>query len=136
MRTAPRSDRLPMLLWEGPLEAWELVIVIPTIWEWDGGNAPLKSKYTQAVNNYLSSATGEAGHASIRFEGGDVFGAGDRPIGMLNGDWAPQGIFLTKELARFAVTSSPSHIANGVVEIRYAAETEDYSLYFKIERLP
>lgn len=33
----PQGDRLPMLLWEGDLfEGGNTVVVIPTIWEWDG----------------------------------------------------------------------------------------------------
>jgi len=42
---------------------------------------------------------------------------------------------LNFDTALRAATSSPSRIGMGVVEIRYSAETEDYSLYFKIERL-
>jgi hypothetical protein len=133
---ASRPNRLPMVLWEGSLRPTDLAIIIPTIWEWDGGNAQMRSKYSQAVSHYFSSGTYiDSGFTWLGMEGADVFGAGDRPIGMANTSWVPQGIFLTDELARFAASGSPSRVAPGVIEIRYQAETEDYSLYFKVERV-
>ena len=32
----PRSDRIPLLLWEGELYEGMGVMIVPTIWEWDG----------------------------------------------------------------------------------------------------
>ncbi len=67
--------------------------------------------------------------------GVDIFGAGDRPVGMLSPDtWIPQGLTLNFDTALRAATSSPSHIGTGVVVLRYIARSEDYSLYLKIER--
>lgn len=40
-RGEPRPDRLPMLVWEGELGDDTPVIVVPTIWEWDGDAGPL-----------------------------------------------------------------------------------------------
>jgi hypothetical protein len=135
---APRADRLPMLLWEGDLHLGrELVIICPTIWEWDGGNVELRSTFAQDVNRYFSGSTyRDEGFVWRGFVGGDAFGAGDRPIGMVGGNaWVPSALFLNFQTARDASTSSPSNIGIGVVEIRYAHGGEDYSLYFKIESL-
>lgn len=134
----PLSDRLPMLLWEGELRrGGDFVMIIPTIWEWDGGNPELRSRFTQDVNYYFADSTyRDDGFVFRNFTGGDIVGAGDRPIGMLGRDtWIPQGLTLTFETAQNAATTSPSHIGTGVVEMRYAADTENYSLYFKIERV-
>jgi hypothetical protein len=134
----PRADRLPMLLWEGQLRrGLDLVVIIPTIWEWDGGNPQLRSQFTQDVNYYFTVSTyQDDGFVFRSFIGGDIAGAGDRPIGMLGRDtWVPQGLTLNFDNAQRAVTSSPGRIGTGVVEMRYAADTEDYSLYFKIERI-
>ncbi len=35
-RGEPRNDRVPLLLWEGELYEGMAVMVVPTIWEWDG----------------------------------------------------------------------------------------------------
>jgi hypothetical protein len=68
--------------------------------------------------------------------GVDTFGAGDRPIGMLaNRFWFPRALVLNFDTAQSAATTSPSNTGTGVVELRYIGDTEDYSLYLKIERL-
>jgi len=134
----PLPDRLPMLLWEGELRrGQDFVMIIPTIWEWDGANPQLRSQFTQDVNYYFTQSTyRDDGFVWRAFAGGDVAGAGDRPIGMLGiYGWVPQGLTLNFDTALRAAISSPSRIGTGVAEIRYAAETEDYSLYFKVERL-
>ena len=134
-----QRDRLPMLLWEGELrDERDLVVLIPTIWEWDGGNTEMRTRYSNNVNLYLMSPG-----AAIdwnRVVGQDLFGAGDRPIGLLQNvypPWVPGGLFLTYATAQRAATTSPSRYGTGVVELRYAyQEKEDYSVYLKIERLP
>ena len=134
---ALRTDRLPMLLWEGELTTErDLVVLIPTIWEWDGGNTEMRAAYTDSVNSYLTTSS-KTFWDHIR--GQDLFGAGDRPIGLLqnaNG-WVPRGLFLTFPTAQRAATTSPSGYGTGVVELRYGhSPKEDYSIYLKIERLP
>lgn len=131
------TDRLPMLLWEGELTAdRDLVVLIPTIWEWDGGNTEMRALYTIDVNDFLTTS-----YPSVwdQIRGQDLFGAGDRPVGLIksaNG-WAPTGLFLTYATALNAATTSPSRYGTGVVELRYNYLTqEDYSIYLKIERLP
>ena len=136
--TPRRPDRLPMVLWEGELrQSWDLAIIIPTIWEWDGGNAQLRSKFSQNVQDYFSRGTySDDGFVYDGFVGGDVSGAGDRPVGMLRGGtWIPQGLTLNYQTASHAAATSPSRVGPGVVEVRYAAETEDYTLYLKVERV-
>ena len=69
--------------------------------------------------------------------GVDIFGAGDRPVGMLGpgpDTWVPQGLTLNLDTALRAATSSLSQIGTGVVVLRYIARSESYSLYLKIER--
>ena len=133
---ALRTDRLPMLLWEGELTAErDLVVLIPTIWEWDGGNTEMRASYTDSANSYLTTSY----QTFWDLRGQDLFGAGDRPIGLLqnaNG-WLPRGLFLTFPTAQRAATTSPSGYGTGVVELRYGhSPKEDYSIYLKIERLP
>jgi hypothetical protein len=138
MTRAPLSGQPPMLLWEGELRSGQnLVMIIPTIWEWDGGNPQLRSQFTQDVNHYFTESTyRDNGFVYRDFVGGDIAGAGDRPIGMLGiFAWVPQGLTLNFDTALRAATSSPSRIGTGMIEIRYSAATEDYSLYFKVERL-
>ena len=134
---ALRTDRLPMLLWEGELTAErDLVVLIPTIWEWDGGNTEMRASYTDSVNSYLTTSF-QTFWDHIR--GQDLFGAGDRPIGLLQNSngWVPRGLFLTFPTAQHAATTSPSGYGTGVVELRYGhSPKEDYSIYLKIERLP
>jgi hypothetical protein len=139
---ALRTDRLPMLLWEGELrDQRDLLVLIPTIWEWDGGNMEMRAQYTDCVNRCLTTS------GPLRWDyipGRDVLGAGDRPIGLVhNGnDWKPSELFLTFATAQRAATTSPSRYGTGVVELRYGfppntfEPTEDYSIYLKIERLP
>ena len=46
----PSANRLPMLLWEGDLRRDnDLVIIIPTIWEWDGGNIQPREQFAQDI---------------------------------------------------------------------------------------
>lgn len=134
---APRPDQPPMLLWEGELrKGQDLVVVIPTIWEWDGGNPPLRAQFTQDVTRFLTDQV-YTNHTftAETFMGGDAFGAGDRPVGMVGrNSWGPQGLLLNFDNAQWAATNLPSHFGTGVVEIRYTAETEDYSLFLKVER--
>ena len=138
MSDKPQADRLPMLIWEGGLRRGAgLVIIIPSIWEWDGGNPRLRSTYSQYVNYHLAQGTyRDSGFTWMAFEGGDIAGAGDRPIGLLNSTtWIPQALTLTFETAERAAATSPSGLGTGVVEIRYGVDNESYSLYFKVERI-
>jgi hypothetical protein len=37
----PRRDALPMLVWQGEISTDTPILVVPTIWEWDGQSGPL-----------------------------------------------------------------------------------------------
>ncbi len=136
----PTADRPPMLLWEGELHRGrDLVIIVPTIWEWDGGNQPMRTQFTQEINTYFSYTTRSnqnRGFVWSELTGVDAFGAGDRPIGMLaRSPWAPEALSLNFDTAQRAAISSLANIGTGVFELHYLARGEDYSLYVKIEHL-
>ncbi len=58
MRGEPTTDRPPMLLWEGELRRdRDLVIIVPTVWEWDGGNVALRQQFTEDIDSYFSYIT-------------------------------------------------------------------------------
>jgi hypothetical protein len=136
---APNTDRLPMLLWEGQLRRGrDLAVIAPTIWEWDGGNQPLRAQFTQDINQYFFPVIVNPFEGVIwrGLTGLDLFGAGDRPIGMLgNRNWFPRALVLNYDTALNAATTSPGQFGTGVIELNYLADAESYSLYFKIERL-
>lgn len=139
----PQADRPPMLLWEGELvEGRDFVVVIPTIWEWDGGNNELRSQWMQSVNHKLArdpyfgrSVPGP----SIAIAGLDIFGAGDRPIGETRDGYSCRSrpLLLTYELAQEFAAGSPSSLGPGVIEIRYVEEAGDgdYSIYVRVEQV-
>ena len=59
----PEGDRLPLLLWEGELAAGgNTVVVVPTLWEWDGEPDFLSKVHNLfgAPVNFLASALGDA----------------------------------------------------------------------------
>lgn len=140
LSSEPTADRPPMLLWEGELRRGrDLVIVVPTIWEWDGGNQPLRTQFTHDINTYFSYITcskQNRGFVWGGLTGVDAFGAGDRPIGMLaGGQWAPEALSLNFDTAQREAISSPANMGTGVFELHYLARDEHYSLYLKIEHL-
>lgn len=133
--------RPPMLLWEGVLRRGrDLVIIVPTIWEWDGGNPAMRRQYEREVVHYLLYATRTRENHVYTWSlltGTDAFGAGDRPIGMLADSrfWFPKGVLLNYDVAlRAAAAASPYTREPGSIELRYFGRGEDYTLYLKIER--
>ena len=135
----PTTDRLPMLLWEGDLrQGRDLVMIVPTVWEWDGGNAALRQQFSEDIDRYFSFETrgaGNRGYVWRGLTGMDLFGAGDRPVGMLERNpWFPFGVALNFDVADYTARRSPSSMGLGVVVLRYIARSEDYSLYLKVER--
>jgi hypothetical protein len=130
------ANRLPMLLWEGELrQPNDLVIIIPTIWEWDDGSLRARRDFSEEANKYFQAYTlRNEGFASRNFGYRDSAGAGDRPIGW---DELPKSIRLNREAALRASFDSPAGHGPGVHEITYADydRTESYTLYFKIERV-
>ena len=134
----PTSDRPPMLLWEGQLrQGRDLVIIVPTIWEWDGGNVALRQQFTADINAYFGDVTRRPtqSYGWRGLTGVDMFGAGDRPVGMLANDpWAPYGLSLNFDTAVYTANTSPNNMGLGVVVLDYIGRSEHYTLYLKIER--
>ncbi len=139
LSSEPTADRPPMLLWEGELRRGrDLVTIVPTVWEWDGGNVALRQQFAAEIDRYFSYVTRtdqNRGYVWRGLTGVDTFGAGDRPVGMLaNGYWFPLALMLNFEVAQWTATTSPNDTGTGVVVLRYMARGEDYSLYLKVER--
>ena len=129
------TNRLPMQVWEGELSGQGMVIIVPTIWEWDDGNVRAREQFNQDMNVYFNAGPEypQRHRLSVReVRASDVFGAGDRPIGVLD---EPPTIRLYYGTAASAVQQSDKH-GPGEFEIVYAGNTEKYRLYYKVERLP
>jgi hypothetical protein len=129
------TNRLPMQVWEGELSGQGMVIIVPTIWEWDDGNVRAREQFSQDMNVYFNAGPEYAQRQRLyvrEVRASDVFGAGDRPIGVLD---EPPTITLYYDTAASAAQQSVKH-GPGEFEIVYAANTEKYRLYYKVERLP
>ena len=129
------QNRLPMQVWEGELSGQGMVIIVPTIWEWDDGNLRAREQFNQDMNVYFNAGPEYAQRQRLyvrEVRASDVFGAGDRPIGVLD---EPPTITLYYDTAASAVQQSVKH-GPGEFEIVYAGDTEKYRLYYKVERLP
>ena len=127
----PSANRLPMLVWEGELRHG-MVIIVPTIWEWDDGNVRAREQFVKDIEIHFNFGTYQDDGLVARGVGAsDIAGAGDRPIAGL-GD--PSSIRLDFPTAAAAVQQSVKH-GPGVFEIQYQGETEHYTLYYKIERM-
>lgn len=139
MNGNPSESRLPMLLWEGDLRKdQDLVIIIPTVWEWDGGNPPLRARFAEYVDGYFRDRTyHNLPFPLLDFIGGDAFGAGDRPVGMKAGHpWDVHGLTVNFDNAQWAAGASPARLGTGVLSMTYHRPGEEsYTLYFKVERL-
>ena len=126
------KNRLPMQVWEGELSQGP-VIIVPTIWEWDDGNVRAREQFVHDMNVHFNAGPDSTHRLSVRpVRASDVFGAGDRPIGVLE---EPPTIRLDYDTAAAAVQQSVHH-GPGEFEIIYAGDNEKYRLYYKIERLP
>jgi hypothetical protein len=129
------TNRLPMQVWEGELSGQGMVIIVPTIWEWDDGNVRAREQFNQDMNVYFNAGPEYSQRQGLyvrEVRASDVFGAGDRPIGVLD---EPPTIRLYYNTAASAVQQSVKH-GPGEFEIVYAGNTEKYRLYYKVERLP
>lgn len=129
------QNRLPMQVWEGELSGQGMVIIVPTIWEWDDGNVRAREQFNQDMNVYFNAGPEYAQRQRLyvrEVRASDVFGAGDRPIGVLE---EPPTIRLDYYTAVGAAQQSDRH-GPGEFEIVYAGNTEKYRLYYKVERLP
>lgn len=125
------SNRLPMQVWEGELSQG-MVIIVPTIWEWDDGNIRAREQFNHDINVHFNAGPNSTHDLTVRAaRASDVFGAGDRPIGMAE---EPPTIRLDYQTAEAAVQRSDRH-GPGEFEIVFAGDTEKYRLYYKVERV-
>jgi hypothetical protein len=124
-------NRLPMTVWEGELSEG-LVIIVPTIWEWDDGNVRAREQYSRYIEDHFYVGTYQDRRLFIgAISATDAFGNGDRPIAFA-GD--PSSIRLDYPTATAAVQRSEKH-GPGEFEIVYSGPTERYRLYYKIVRV-
>jgi len=155
------ADRIPLLLWEGDLVADETTaVIIPTIWEWDGGEDMFTGwKRTIAANGaaiggaaatLVSGPAAGAGVATAlqlalpaasRFLGDVVGNASDRPIGAERAGegwtFAPQAITLTYEIAENTIANNSGR-GRGIIPVHYKDSSDlrgDYTLYVQVERI-
>ena len=161
-RGAINRDRPPMMIWEGDLVADQnAAVIIPTIWEWDGGEdmftgwrrtiaangaaiagAVVTVAYGPAAGAGVATALQLALPAASNFLGDVVGNASDRPIGAVksgSGSWTftPQVITLTYEIAENTIANDSGR-GRGVVSVNYKDSPElrgDYTLYLQVERL-
>lgn len=161
---APRSDRLPLLLWQGQLDAGKNgVAIAPTVWEIDSGDVLTAPLLGGAAGNVIGLAQfagklgplaslapglGMLGKATSGLSGivANISGAlkrfGNRPVGAttvgVNLQYAPQVVILTTGTAE-AVLAGKAGIRPGVIEVRYHDSPGldgDYSVYLQVERIP
>ena len=64
----PRKDRIPMLVWEGELRPDMAVMIVPTIWEWDGAPTFLEGLGVSLLEPINTIGDGEDRIASERAE--------------------------------------------------------------------
>jgi hypothetical protein len=159
-RGGPTRDRPPMILWEGELPAGQTVTIIPTIWEWDGGDDMFTGwRRTIATNGGAIAGTAVglvygpaagAGTASAlqvllpaasNFLGDVIGNASDRPIGLeKRGDrwgFTPQTVTFNSEIADNTIANDVGK-GPGVVPVAYEDASElrgKYTLYLQIERI-
>jgi hypothetical protein len=144
-----RRDRLPLHLWEGELvDKQSAVAVMPTIWEWDGGN-DLLPQWTRYVDDRPLPSDALhvriAGARPLLDTNKPVFFtslAGDRPIGVRRhpDSFRPQTLVLTFAIASEVVRSGDGQNGAGVVAMHYSEAPMDgldgdYTLYLVVEEV-
>jgi hypothetical protein len=75
-RGEPRKDRIPLLIWEGELQPDMAVMIVPTIWEWDGAANDLDwlgTKLLEPINTFGD------GEDRIAWEAAEPLGRRDFP---------------------------------------------------------
>lgn len=162
-RGTPQPDRLPMHVWEGELvKGQNVVMLIPTIWEYDGGKDVFdewvswakKTANTLKNSETLAKLIGKEGVAvidltelglgiALSLQRDGILGqAQDRPIGVKpKGNsyvFAPKAVVLNYETAEFALRKNVGGKGPGIIAIPYRDDPKlagDYILYLQIERI-
>jgi len=162
----PARDWPPCSVWEGELADGENVLVLtPTIWEWDPGGDPWSGwiNWADQVAKSLGPKVGDliGGTAKAVTDaislgldaavkmfdvGGPMGNSGSRPIGMQQtGDpkgttfqFNPQVFTLNYRTAELLVASEPSGRGKGVLALRFVEHPYfrgDYMLYVQVEKI-
>ena len=157
----PEADRVPLLVWEGPLtDGADELVVAPSIWESDRQVAPFIrwwQKLDQIIPDVFNDEAVKADlttpnpHAVVARELDLAFvGSGaDRPFGVRPAGYTPwmrqQAVVLTREKIESAL-SSPYRVggvAPGVIPVTFTDWRDDrigtggsYTAYLRVERLP
>jgi hypothetical protein len=151
--TAPSASQLtnnypPCLIWEDDIDQNEVVSLIPTIWEWDGGagfmngwlqwQVDTDTKFGSRAKDVFGTAAGpykwifDAVSLGIQTAGtlqglfSPLGQPGDRPIGIQrdpsnpkNGLFSPQIIELTKASAEALLAANLNGKGNGIFSVEY-----------------
>lgn len=156
----PARDYPPMAIWEGDLTQGEdVVVIIPTIWEWDSGQGALDGwlKWQVDVNDRFGKEAKrivgmygqifDAVDLGIRtiatLQTGGVLGsAGSRPIGFQrNADgttasFSARALVLDFDSAMLIASQQPIGRGNGVLSFVYDEDRYfrgNYTLYIQVE---
>jgi hypothetical protein len=155
---APKTDILPMLVWEGDLTDDDLVLIAPSIWETDGdavnysdwtGN--VDAKFSQAIKwpsilteigaLWINPVTDRSTSNDVRVTGPVV----DHPLGMTSTiAYSQQYLLLTRRRVEAALSESGRFGVPGPggISVTMSDETNNtnfggsYTVYLRIERVP
>jgi len=162
-RVGPKSDRLPLDVWEGDLiEGQNSVVIMPAIWEYDGGTDVYRSwlgwakKTARKLRNaeVINKLLGEEGQVVFDLselglgvalslqEDGILGNAKDRPIGMKKQGkraiFSPKALVLNYKTAEYALKQNFGGRGRGVLAINYKDHPDfagDYTMYIQIQRI-
>jgi hypothetical protein len=159
------NDLHPQQLWQGVLDASQAIVLLPSVWEWDGdakGFQYWSINERRLIADDTTKAAIAAGdwhlrrsRQSVLFHedryirqwanpGHIAIDAGqDRPVGLMRNPYYPSYMVFTREAIE-ALLASTVGAAPGVVEVRLIDGENpgerilggDYSLFLKIERVP
>ena len=154
----PRNPEFPFLVWEGDLvQGLNGVVIIPTIWEIDGGGSifpHFQTALDEAAPEILATAAtlagGPATGQAVRPAAQATFRAieratsdirretGDRLIGIGQTPFRPWLIQLNYDIAEEVMRTRIGRAPAGILSIPYHDEGDlngDYTLYLKVERI-
>lgn len=162
----PQNNRPPIKAWEGELIQGETsVVIVPSIWEWDGGSDAFGGWVTWASNmfnqvkpkaqalaqgnatsDYIIKGADIGLTIAVSMKEANVLGqAKDRPIGMKKSNTNPkefeyeaQALMLNYDTAEFLTKNDPLGRGNGVVAFSFDDDNElkgKYLLYIQVQKI-
>lgn len=161
MNRAPSTTTFPVHVWEGTLEDGKILIIHPTLWEWDGANGNYNHWNVWMYDNYIAQRKNEATldrylNVEIPLRVGadypmviDNVSGHDHPIGMAynytndRSKFKVADPFIVLTRARLdALFSSPS-VIGGVPPVVIPVEFVDYgdglegnyTMYLRVDKL-